>query len=111
MILDLPGEVEYLVAPGELIQVETEVRLLNAGDPILKALIHAMRYSIVAEKNGANLLIRQANRLAPVTVRGLELQETYRFKVYLPNGMPVALADPDVQPILSESAPSGTNSK
>ncbi len=111
VILDLPGEVELLVAPGDLIQIETEVRLMNAGDPILKALIHAMRYSMVSEKDNGNLLIRQANKLAPVTVRGLEIQESYRFKVYLPSTVQVAIADPSAPAILPESTDLGTNSK
>ena len=111
VILDLPGEVEMLLAPGELIQIETEVKLLNAGDPILKALIHAMRYSIVSEREDGNLMIRQANRLTPVSVRGLELQESYRFKVYLPKDMQVAIADPAGNSIPAESVELGTNSK
>ncbi|MCF8239166.1 MAG: hypothetical protein K9I85_13480 [Saprospiraceae bacterium] len=111
VVLDLPGEVELLLAPGELIQIETEVKLLNAGDPILKALIHAMRYSLVSEKEDGNLMIRQANRLTPVSVRGLELQESYRFKVYLPKDIQVAIADPAVDAIPAESFELGTNSK
>ena len=101
VILDLPGELEILAAPGELIQIETAISLQNAGAPILKALIHAMRYSLATERNGSDLHIKPENRLSPVTVRGLEIQESFHFRVYLPVGVQVAVSDPS----LSQNGP------
>ena len=111
VILNLPGDVELLPAPGELIQIETAISLTNAGAPILKALIHAMRYSLTAEKKGGDLYIQPGNRLASVTVRGLELQEQFRFKVYLPKGVQAAVADPIATDSQPYSPSTDTNSK
>lgn len=110
IILDLPGELVFLTAPGDLIQIESVIRLENAGAPILKALIHATRYSLTSEKSDGNLYIQPGARLAPVTVRGLEIQESVQFKVYLPNGVKAAVADPHLKDKQVDSAPSGTNS-
>lgn len=111
IILDLPGELIFLTAPGDLIQIESAIRLENAGAPILKALIHAMRYSLTSEKRDGNLYIQPGTRLAPVTVRGLEIQEHVQFKVYLPNGVQAAVADPRLKDKQVDSTPSGTISK
>lgn len=110
IILDLPGELFFLTAPGELIQIESVVNLENAGAPILKALIYAMRYSLTTERSGSDLYIQPGNKMAPVTVRGLEIQERIQFKVYLPKGVQAAIADPRLKDKQTDSMPSGTNS-
>lgn len=111
VILDLPGELIFLTAPGDLIQIESAIRLENAGAPILKALIHAMRYSLTSEKVGSDLFIQPGNRKAPVTVRGLAILESVQFKVYLPKGVQAAVADPGLKDKQVDSTPSGTISK
>ena len=95
LVLDLPGEVAILPAPGDLIQIEAEVRISNTTDAVLKALIHAMRYELSAERDTHALLIRPVRDLVPVTVRGVVLDESVRYTVYLPEGMDPAMAVPE----------------
>lgn len=93
VVLDLVGDVEILTAPGQLIQVETEVVLSNAGDPILKALIMARRYNLDSSRKAESLELFYRQRLAPVSVRGKTLDEHVRYRVYLPDGIEAVMKD------------------
>ena len=93
IILDLSGDVEILSAPGQLVQVETEVVITNGGDPILKALILAKRYSLDNSREGESLHLFYPRRLAPVSVRGTTLDEQIRYRIYLPEGLEAVMKE------------------
>lgn len=93
IILDLKGEVDILSAPGQLIQVETEVGIANAGDPILKALIVAKRYSLESYREGNSMELFYLRPLSPVSVRGRTLDEQVHYRIYLPEGIEAVMKD------------------
>ncbi|MEM7105148.1 MAG: hypothetical protein AAF502_18570 [Bacteroidota bacterium] len=85
--LDLKANVEIQEWTGSRILVETTISLEGANKNIIEALIDAGRYHLEKTENGQSLLLNFKNLQNKLAVRSIEIYETIRVKIFVPEGM------------------------
>lgn len=93
--LDLDANiVEFIDIVSDVARIETTI---SANSKHLQQLSKAGRYSLAVStvKEGVNVTTQVTNKTAKrektITIDGTDLEETYKIKVYIPNGYPVKI--------------------
>lgn len=88
--LDLPGAIEVKTWDGELLRVQMTITLHNGSEAVLKSLISAGRYNLIA-KAGDSVVISAPSMLREVQLGGKALEDSVSFLVYAPKNISVKL--------------------
>lgn len=88
--LDLIGAIEVKTWDSELLRVQMTISLQNGSEAVLKSLISAGRYNLVA-KTGDSIVITAPAMAKEVQLGGKTLEDTVSFVVYAPKNVSVKL--------------------
>lgn len=88
--LDLPGVIEVKMWDGELLRVQMTITLQNGSEAVLKSLISAGRYNLIA-KTGDSMVISAPSLGKAVQLGGKALEDHVSFLVYAPKNVSVKL--------------------
>lgn len=89
--LFLPGTIDLKVWKDASIKVEIGVVLPGASEAVVKGLSNTGRYNLVASSTETSLRLAAPNAQKQLRLKGQDVQETYRFIVYVPEGMTVEM--------------------
>ena len=85
LTLNFSGEVKIEKWAGNMILTETNVKLYDAGSPVLKYFIEKGRYDLALTKNGAEGELASIDqRLAPIRTKNGECYEIVTIKLLVP---------------------------
>ena len=84
--LDIYGEYEIEIWPGNTIMSETKIELYDASPHILKFFLEEQeRYKILADPNGENLSVYSNDKeRRAISYKGVECAEIIKLKLYVP---------------------------
>lgn len=93
VLMDVDGNVEVKEYNGDIIRVQMSIGLMNGSNSILKSLIKAKRYNLIAEEGEGELVLSMPSLEKKVTVRGTELTERISYTVFAPADVLVKLSN------------------
>ncbi len=108
--LFLPGTIDMKVWKDASVKVEIGVVLPGASEAVVKGLANTGRYNLVAASTETSLCLTAPNAQKHLRLKGQDVQETYRFTVYVPEGMTVEML-PATTPKSAEVAELATTVK
>lgn len=103
--LDLPGAIEVKTWDSELLRVQITITLQNGTEAVLKSLISAGRYNLIA-KTGDSLVIAAPALAKEVQLGGKTLEDHVSFLVFAPKSVAVKL--PTTNPTSQRNTTSGS---
>ncbi len=87
--LAVDGEVEVEEWDEEIVRLVTSIDAVNFNEGTLKALAEAGRYTATSKNVEGNFILTMLKAQKEVTLGGIRIEETYRFKLYVPRGTTV----------------------
>ena len=104
----LPGDVSLTTWDENFLRVTTTIQVANMSENIVKRLVVVGRYSIETkeDKFGKMMVIKMPKVAHYVAVQGVDLVESYDFKIQAPKGYKVAVKE-DLNPTAPQNATLG----
>jgi hypothetical protein len=101
----LPGDVAVTEWDEDYLRVTTTIEVENMNENIVKRLVIVGRYTIETQidKYGKMYILQMPNVAHFVTVKGVDLVETYKFEVIAPKGYKLVVKE-ELNPNFKESA-------
>lgn len=90
--LDLTGAMEVKTWESDLLRVQMTITLHNGSEAVLKSLISAGRYNLVAKVENGQTIISLPGRAREVQIGGKALQDDVTFIIYAPKNASVKSA-------------------
>ena len=89
VMLAVNGVVEVEEWDEEIVRLTTHINAVNFNEATLKALAQAGRYTATAKQVDGNLILTMLKAQREIVLRGVKIEERYRFKIYVPRGTTV----------------------
>jgi hypothetical protein len=104
----LPGDVSLTTWDENFLRVTTTIQVANMSENIVKRLVVVGRYSIETkeDKFGKMMVIKMPKVAHYVAVQGVDLVESYDFKIQAPKGYKVVVKE-DLNPTAPQNATLG----
>ena len=104
----LPGDVSLTTWDENFLRVTTTIQVANMSENIVKRLVVVGRYSIETkeDKFGKMMVIKMPKVAHYVAVQGVDLVESYNFKIQAPKGYKVVVKE-DLNPTAPQNATLG----
>ena len=104
----LPGDVSLTTWDENFLRVTTTIQVANISENIVKRLVVVGRYSIETkeDKFGKMMVIKMPKVAHYVAVQGVDLVESYDFKIQAPKGYKVVVKE-DLNPTAPQNATLG----
>lgn len=93
VVMGVDGNVEVKEWNGDIMRIQMSIELTNGSNSMLKSLIQARRYTLVAAVDGEELKINMPSMEKKVKIRGRELTEKISYTVFAPSDVQVKLAN------------------
>jgi len=93
VLMDVDGDVEVKEYKGEIIRVQMAIELTNGTNSILKSLIKAKRYNLIATSEKGELILNMPSLEKRVKVGGKELTERISYTVFAPADVLVKISN------------------
>jgi len=87
--LAVEGEIEVEEWDEQLVRLVTTIDAVNFGEGTLKALTEAGRYTATAKDDYSSLILTMLKAQKELTIRGVKIQEKYKFKIFVPRGVTI----------------------
>lgn len=89
--LDLPGAIKVKTWDGDLLRIQMTITLQNGNEAVLKSLISAGRYNLIAKVNGSTMNVTAPSLAREVQIGGKALGDNVTFLVFAPKNISVKL--------------------
>lgn len=83
------GVVEIEEWDEEIVRLVTHINAVNFNEQTLKALAQAGRYTATSKHVDGTLILTMLKAQRELVIRGVKVEERYRFKIYVPRGTTV----------------------
>lgn len=83
------GVIEVEEWDEDIVRLVTHIHAVNFNEATLKALAQAGRYTATAKNVDNTLILTMLKAQREIVIRGIKVEERYRFKVYVPRGITV----------------------
>lgn len=103
VVMDVDGNVEVKEWNGDIMRIQMSIELTNGSNSMLKSLVQARRYTLVAEVDGEELKINMPSMEKQVKIRGRELNEKISYTVFAPTDVQVKLTNESSASALDDS--------
>jgi hypothetical protein len=87
--LAVEGEVEIEEWDEEIVRLVTSIDAVNFNAATLKALTEAGRYTASSKNVDGNFILTMLKAQKELILRGIKIEEKYRFKIFVPRGTTV----------------------
>lgn len=93
VVMEVDGNVEVKEWSNDIMRVQMSIELTNGSNSMLKSLVQARRYNLIANVDGEELKVNMPSMDKQVKVRGIELREKISYTVFAPAHVQVKLAN------------------
>ncbi len=73
----------------DIVRLVTHIQAVNFSESTLKALAQAGRYTATSKNVDGTIILTMLKAQREVVLRGIKIEERYRFKIYVPRGTTV----------------------
>lgn len=87
--LAVDGPVEIEEWDEEIVRLVTSIDAINFNASTLKALAEAGRYTASSKNVDGNFILTMLKAQRELILRGVKIEEKYRFKIFVPRGTTV----------------------
>jgi len=103
VVMEVDGNVEVKEWNGDIMRIQMSIELTNGSNSMLKSLIQARRYTLVAAVDGEEMKINMPSLEKQVKIRGRKLTEKISYTVFAPTDVQVKLANESSASALDDS--------
>jgi len=103
VVMDVDGDVEVKEWNGDIMRIQMSIELTNGSNSMLKSLVQARRYTLIAAVEGEKLKINMPSMEKQVKIRGRELTEKISYTVFAPTDVQVKLTNESSASALDDS--------
>lgn len=96
VVVDVPGNVEVKTWTNDLLRIQMTITLQNGSESILKSLISAGRYNLVAKESDGTFLIEAPALGKVVQIGGKPLEDSFSITIFAPENVTVKLNNASV---------------
>ncbi|MBK7871844.1 MAG: hypothetical protein IPJ74_14775 [Saprospiraceae bacterium] len=96
VVVDVPGNVEVKTWTNDLLRIQMTITLHNGSESILKSLISAGRYNLVAKESDGTFLIEAPALGKVVQIGGKPLEDSFSITIFAPENVTVKLNNASV---------------
>lgn len=96
VVVDVPGNVEVKTWTNDLLRIQMTITLNNGSESILKSLISAGRYNLVAKESDGTFLIEAPALGKVVQIGGKPLEDSFSITIFAPENVTVKLKNASV---------------
>lgn len=96
VVVDVPGNVEVKTWTNDLLRIQMTIALNNGSESILKSLISAGRYNLVAKESDGTFLIEAPALAKVVQIGGKPLEDSFSITIFAPENVTVKLKNASI---------------
>ncbi|MDX1942814.1 MAG: hypothetical protein SFU99_19780 [Saprospiraceae bacterium] len=96
VMVNVPGNIEVKTWTGDLLRIQMTITLNSGNESILKSLISAGRYNLVAKDSDGMLLIEAPAAGKVVEIGGKPLEDSFSITIFAPENVTVKLKNASV---------------